>query len=183
MGQSESKDELNDANLYEAEMKVLLLSGMPADQLRPKNVLVGTFDGQPVYIRTVICGDESKPKLVFVHGYAGSGALFFKIIKQMCKYFCLIFVDVIGMGASSRPSDYDAEKFTAEQSIAYFNDYMERWRVAMDDMRDFYLVGHSFGGYLVGNYAAQYPQYIKKLMLLSPIGVKPVPPPGEEKDW
>ena len=60
---------------------------------------------------------------------------------------------------------------------------MERWRVAMDDLKDFYLVGHSFGGYLVGNYAAQYPQHIKKLMLLSPIGVKPVPPPGQEQDW
>lgn len=114
MGQQESKDELNDLNLFEAEFKVYLLSGLPESQLRPKNVLVGTFDGEPVNIRTVVCGDESKPKLVFVHGYAGSGALFFKIIKQLCKYFCVIFVDVIGMGASSRPSDYDKDNLTAE---------------------------------------------------------------------
>ena len=172
MGQSESKDELNDENLYEAEMKVLLLSGLPESQLRPKNILVGTHDGQPVNIRTTVCGDESKPKVVFVHGYGGSGALFFKIIKQMCKYFCVIFVDIIGMGASSRPSDYDYENITAEESIEYFNGYLEQWRKAMGGLTDFYLVGHSFGGYLVGNYAAKYHQHIKKVLLLSPIGVR-----------
>ena len=42
----------------------------------------------------------------------------------------------------------------------------------MGNLKDFYLSGHSFGGYLVSNYAVKYPQYIKKLLLLSPIGVK-----------
>ena len=42
----------------------------------------------------------------------------------------------------------------------------------MDELKDFYLAGHSFGGYMVGNYATQYHQYIKKLILISPVGVK-----------
>ena len=33
-------------------------------------------------------------------------------------------------------------------------------------------MGHSFGAYILGNYAIKYPQYIKKLILLSPIGLK-----------
>lgn len=40
----------------------------------------------------------------------------------------------------------------------------------------FYLTGHSFGGYVVGNYAVKYHQYIKKLLLLSPIGVRELTP-------
>lgn len=77
------------------------------------------------------------------------------------------------MGSSSRPNNYDYN-FTPEESIQYFNDYLERWRVAMGDIRDFYLVGHSFGSYLVANYAAKYPQYVRKLVLLSPIGTKEI---------
>jgi len=61
------------------------------------------------------------------------------------------------MGASSRPTDYDYERFTAEESIDYFVGYIERWRAAMDDLTGFFLAGHSFGGYLVGNYVAKYP--------------------------
>jgi len=35
------------------------------------------------------------------------------------------------------------------------------------------LAGHSIGGYIAGNYAIKYFQRIKKLVLLSPIGVRP----------
>ena len=61
--------------------------------------------------------------------------------------------------------------FTAEQSISYFVEYLEKWRVEMGNIKDFYLAGHSFGGYIVGNYASKYHQYVRKLLLLSPIGV------------
>lgn len=49
----------------------------------------------------------------------------------------------------------------------------------MGNLTDFYLIGHSFGGYHVGLYACKYPQHIKKLILASPIGVK-VPIPIED---
>jgi len=61
------------------------------------------------------------------------------------------------MGASSRPADYDCANLTPEQSLEYFVGYLEKWRVAMDNLTGFFLAGHSFGGYLVGNYVAQYP--------------------------
>ena len=42
----------------------------------------------------------------------------------------------------------------------------------MGNLKDFYLVGHSFGGYMMGNYANQYYKHIKKLILVSPVGIK-----------
>ena len=39
------------------------------------------------------------------------------------------------------------------------------------EFTNFYLSGHSFGGYLCGLYALKYPQHVKKLLLCSPIGV------------
>lgn len=74
------------------------------------------------------------------------------------------------MGSSSRPGNYDP-LFTPEQSIDYFVEYLESWRINMGNIKDFYLVGHDFGGFIVGNYAAKYPKNIRKLLLLSPIGV------------
>jgi len=62
---------------------------------------------------------------------------------------------------------------TPEEAIKYFNGYLESWRIAMGDLTNFILVGHSFGGYLVGNYALEYPQHIKKIVFISPIGIKP----------
>jgi len=41
----------------------------------------------------------------------------------------------------------------------------------MDNLIDFILAGHSFGGYICGHYAIKYPQHIKKLLMLSPAGV------------
>ena len=40
------------------------------------------------------------------------------------------------------------------------------------EFTQFYLVAHSFGGYMSGNYTCKYPQHVKKLLLLSPVGIK-----------
>ena len=36
------------------------------------------------------------------------------------------------------------------------------------------LAGHSLGGYIVGNFALKYPEGIKKILLLSPVGYRPM---------
>lgn len=47
----------------------------------------------------------------------------------------------------------------------------------MGDLKDFILAGHSFGGYICGHYACKYPQHLKKLLMLSPVGVPVKPSP------
>jgi pimeloyl-ACP methyl ester carboxylesterase len=54
--------------------------------------------------------------------------------------------------------------------------YMERWRESVG-LSKFCLVAHSYGAYVAGCYAIHYPQYISKLILLSPLGVR-IPPVG-----
>jgi pimeloyl-ACP methyl ester carboxylesterase len=49
----------------------------------------------------------------------------------------------------------------------------ERLKKEGSELKDFILCGHSLGGYFMGNYALKYPTYIKKLILLSPIGMRP----------
>ena len=45
---------------------------------------------------------------------------------------------------------------------------------------NFNLLGHSFGGYIAGNYSVRYPQHVKKLLLMSPIGIRQEP---ENENW
>lgn len=83
------------------------------------------------------------------------------------------------MGGSSRPGDITID-FTAAQCLDYFIDYFEKWRLALPkhfkplrgkELTEFSFVGHSFGGYLSCHYALRYPQHVKKLILLSPVGL------------
>lgn len=69
------------------------------------------------------------------------------------------------MGGSSRATDFSID-FTPAQCLEYFIEYFEKWRVAMSDsfkyfqgkeLTDFYIIGHSFGGYLSTHYALRYP--------------------------
>ena len=39
----------------------------------------------------------------------------------------------------------------------FFTETFEKWRLVMNDMTQFYLAGHSFGGYISGVYASYYP--------------------------
>ena len=70
MGSSSSIYTRNKQNLEATEKAVLLHSELPEDQILAKDVKVAEFKGKDVNIRTVIFGDETKPVLVFVHGYA-----------------------------------------------------------------------------------------------------------------
>ena len=76
---------------------------------------------------------------------------------------------MIGMGSSSRPV---WDKKDGDEADEYFVQIIEKWRIAMGDLTDFFLCGHSYGAYLTGTYAVKYPQHIRKLVLISPLGLK-----------
>ena len=63
---------------------------------------------EPIYIRTIISGQwkHSRDTIVHYHGFGGSAALNFKVFQDMSNEFNQISIDIIGMGGSSRPSDF-----------------------------------------------------------------------------
>lgn len=108
---------------------------------------------------------------MLIHGYGASSALFYTVMRELSEHFHCIFFDILGMGGSTRRK-FECE--TADEAEEYLLDSVEKWRIAMD-ITDFYLVGHSFGGYLAGLYSSKYTQHVKKLICISPIGfeIKP----------
>ena len=74
-----------------------------------------------------MAGDKTagKPILVLVHGFGGSAALFYRVMKGLAEHFYVIMFDIIGMGASSRPA------FTSENYVdtnSYMLRVIEEWR-------------------------------------------------------
>lgn len=120
-------------------------------------------------MRGLILGDKDKPPMVLMHGFGSSGACHFNAFQYLCEYFTVYTVDWIGLGASDRPENFRFD-FSPEETLNYVIDHFEKWREAMN-LTDYYLVGHSYGGYFSGQVAVKYQEHIKKLLLLSPIGV------------
>ncbi len=163
------KENYDEKALLEAEQRLLRHSGLDLERFKIHNVPI---DASGNFIRTFEIGDRSKPKLVLIHGYGASSVAFWKIVESLSAHYHLIMIDVIGMGASSRPVFEFDDHHTADEFLV---EWLEKWRLQMGGLTDFVLAGHSFGGYIGGLYALKYPENVKKLLMLSPLGLNKVP--------
>ena len=100
------------------------------------------------------------------HGYGATGTVYFDLLALLSKHFHVYAFDCIGLGLSSRePYQYES----AQASVDFFVRFIEAWRKALN-LTNFYLVGHSLGGYLSTQYCRHYHAHVRKLVLLSPVG-------------
>lgn len=83
-----------------------------------------------MYIWTYEIGerDQGKPTIVFVHGYGASGIIFYRLYKELSEKYHVVFMDLLGMGRSSRPK-FKAK--TAEDCEDFFVLAFEKWRQKM----------------------------------------------------
>ena len=163
---------LTPGSLKKAERDLLAYSGLTTDEYEVRKVFVN--EQETIFMTTILVGNPESPPLVLVHGFGGSGALYYKVMKGLAENFYVIVIDLVGMGSSSRPAWQMIQN--GEEADEYFMNAIEQWRINMGDLTNFFIAAHSYGGYLFGTYAALYPQHVRKLLLLSPLGVKMAPP-------
>lgn len=121
-------------------------------------------------------GEKGKPILVLIHGFGGSGMIFFRLFKRLKEDYHVFAIDLLGMGCSSRP------KFlarTKEEAEWFYIQSLEKWRKKLK-LGPMNLVAHSFGGYISSRYALKFPENVRKLILWSPHGMEPKPDEYEE---
>lgn len=92
---------LTPGSLKKAERELLEFSGLTQDEYEVRKVF--TNAEETCYMTTILVGNPANPPLVLVHGFGGSGALYYKVMKGLAEHFYLIVVDLVGMGSSSRP--------------------------------------------------------------------------------
>lgn len=108
-----------------------------------------------------------KDTIILLHGKNFSGSYWERTAKDLIKEgYRVIMPDQIGFGKSSKP-DYFPYTFHYLSSLTYD-------LVKDQGVKDFILVGHSMGGMLATRLALMYPQEVKKLILVNPIGLEDV---------
>jgi cardiolipin-specific phospholipase len=120
-------------------------------------------------------GEKVENDLVMLHGYGAGLGFFYQNYEPLSRLpgWRIYALDLLGMGRSSRPpfriyaKDKDDKIREAEN---WFIDAIEEWR-EKKNIEKFTLLGHSMGGYMAVAYALKYPGRLKKLILVSPVGI------------
>lgn len=116
------------------------------------------FRGHETWYRIV--GEGGGLPLVVLHGGPGSTHLGLSVLEPLADERRVVFYDQVGCGNSSQPSDpslWTVELFVAE--LANLREALELERI--------HLLGHSWGGQLVLEYALTQPGGLESLVLSS----------------
>lgn len=130
-------------------------------------------DGTQLEVRVFGDADAAALPVLFVHGWMVSGAVFDELLAQIeGPRLQLIVPDLRGSGRSQRP--------TQGYSLQRYVDDVVAVADAVGAER-FVLVGHSMGGQLAQLAAAQHPERVRGLFLLSPVPVTGIPLPDDAR--
>ena len=106
--------------------------------------------------------------MVFVHGYGGYAMQWKNQLKAFSDNYRVIAYDVRGHGRSDAPFT----SYTMEETQADLDTLLEKLNVKLP----FILVGHSFGGAVVTEFAHRRPQDVSHLVLIATTGEYPLHP-------
>src|SRR5512143_3502256 len=109
-----------------------------------------------------VAPDRPRRTFVFIHGFGGQAAQWHYQLQHFLIENRVIALDLRGHGLSDKPSrGYDMPQILEDLETA----------LSILDVRGkFVLVGHSFGGAIVTDYALAHPERIERLVLMATPG-------------
>lgn len=107
-------------------------------------------------------GGSGAPFLI-LHGWGSNTERWAEVAKILENKVKVIIPDLPGFGKS--------DALAAAWNMNNYIKWLEAFVEALD-LKDFYLMGHSFGGALAVKYAIKHPQDVKKLFLASAASVR-----------
>lgn len=101
-----------------------------------------------------------KPTLILIHGYRGTHHGL-SLIAEHLDGLETITPDLPGFAEGDRLDEY-----TLDSYVSWLHAFIQKQNLTEAP----FLLGHSFGSIITATYAARYPETIKKLILVNPIG-------------
>lgn len=122
--------------------------------------LTVTDEGEEIAINGVIGG--SGPPLLLIHGYPQSHLIWHRVAPILSQSFTVIATDLRGYGASSKPRGLADHSNYSKRAMS--RDQVEVMRQL--GFESFYLCGHDRGARVSHRLAMDYPERVKKLVML-----------------
>ena len=101
--------------------------------------------------------------LIFLHGSTKDGSQWLPILDLLSPNHHCFAPDLLGFGESERPPI----NYSIAGQVECLADYF-----AALNLHQFYLIGHSLGGWIGASYALKYPEQVRGLILISPEGLE-----------
>lgn len=110
-------------------------------------LLINDFNDSTNTLHFAQTGNDSLPTLLFVHGSPGSWNAYEKYLldTDLRKKYRLISIDRMGFGYSH---------FNKAQNLQSHSDMINKFVKSIDNHKPIYAIGHSYGGPVVANMAA-----------------------------
>lgn len=138
-----------------------LFVGLERSQARLKRKTLTISEGEITYLE-----GGSGPTLVFLHGFGADKDNWNRLASKLSRNFHIIALDIPGFGESFSP----IAGFDIGSQVHRMADFFMK-----KSIRNFTLVGNSYGGYISAILAKRYPILVKNCVLISPLGVENSP--------
>jgi 2-succinyl-6-hydroxy-2,4-cyclohexadiene-1-carboxylate synthase len=113
----------------------------------------------PLHITTI--GDPMLPKILFLHGFLGSGSDWLSFAERLKNRWCSVLVDLPGHGESQIPEEVESEGFFMQTVEALAGEIR---RLSPEPCL---LAGYSMGGRIGLALALRYPELVSKAVIVS----------------
>jgi pimeloyl-ACP methyl ester carboxylesterase len=126
------------------------------------------------HILHAVVGDTSKPLLLFIHGSPGAWYSYMKMMDDslLRANYRMIAVDRIGFDKSN----YGPASTSIDEHVTYLEKLVTEYNITGQKV---FVMGSSYGGPIAASFAAQNPELVQELFLLSPV----IDPASEKIFW
>lgn len=109
-------------------------------------------------------GSAGKPGLLLLHGFPQTHHMWHNTAPQLTSDFVVVALDLRGYGKSSKPASNPKDNHKAYAKSAMAQDCVAA--MASLGFEEFYLVGHDRGGRVAHKLCVDYPQKVRKVIVL-----------------
>jgi pimeloyl-ACP methyl ester carboxylesterase len=106
---------------------------------------------------------NQKNTLLILHGWGQSGSAWQAVAKTLPKNYQVILLDLPGFGSS--------EHLIGNPSVPEYTQFILKF-IEKLNLKKPAVLGHSFGGQIAINLAANHPKLLSHLLLVSPAGIR-----------
>ena len=104
---------------------------------------------------------DAKEVLLLLHGIGASAERWLRVVPLLNRNFRIIIPDIVGFGYSDKPT----VEYTMNYFVEFLRDFLKSIRI-----QRIHIIGSSFGGLLAAEFAMEFANIVKKMILVSPAG-------------